>query len=190
MMEDLDDPIAHTAEATSATSSADAPSVGPRAPVTPREWVSPGVSVRKRILTGIGVMLAAIIFFFIAWHEGAPALVSTIIGIIFIGGFIGYLQVVAPTPFTLRLDERGVTRTDRGAEPQLITWDNVVRVKEEVFKSGVSVSVAVYKRVGAKGLHRAWVVYRDDIPQFDAFIEAFSAALPLDRPWVRETIHE
>lgn len=191
MMEDLDDSYAHAlAEAAPTDAAHPEAEVGPRAPVTPREWVSPGVSLRKRILTGIGVTLVAILFFFIAVHEGAPALVSTIIGVIFIGGFVGYLRVIAPTPFTLRLDERGVTRTDRDAEPLLITWGNVARVKEEVFKSGVSVSVMVYKRVGAKGLHRAWVVYRDDIPQFDAFVEAFSAALPLDRPWTRETIHE
>lgn len=187
MMEDLDEPIAHTAPAAEDAAEANA---GPRAPVTPREWVSPGVSMRKRIFTGIGVALVAALFCFIAFSEGAPALVSTVIGVIFIAGFVGYLRVVAPTPFTLRLDERGVTRTDRGAEPQLISWGGVARVKEELFKSGVTVSITVYKRVGAKGLHRAWVVYRDDIPQFDAFVEAFSAALPLDRPWTRETVHE
>jgi hypothetical protein len=191
MMEDLDESYAHaTAEATPADAAPQGAEVGPRAPVTPREWVSPGVSVHKRILTGLGVALVAILFFFIAVHEGAPALVSTVIGVIFIGGFVGYLRVVAPTPFTLRLDEHGVTRTDRDVEPLLIPWGSVARVKEEVFKSGVAVSVTVYKRVGAKGLHRAWVVYRDDIPQFDAFVEAFSAALPLDRPWTRETVHE
>ena len=189
MMEDLDEPIASLpAEAAQATDAA--PDVGPRAPVTPREWVSPGVSMRKRIITGIGVALVAALFIFIALSEGATALVSTIIGIIFIGGFVGYLRVVSPMPFALRLDERGVTRTERGAEPLLITWGGVARVKEELFKSGVSVSVTVYKRVGARGLHRAWVVYRDDIPDFDAFVEAFSAALPLDRPWTRETVHE
>ena len=30
------------------------------------EWISPGVSVRKRWLTGIGVFLASALFFFIA----------------------------------------------------------------------------------------------------------------------------
>jgi hypothetical protein len=189
MMEDLDEPLAQTAAGAAPLDIA-AADAGPRAPVTPRDWVSPGVSVRKRIITGIGVSLVAILFFLIAASEGAPALVSTIIGVIFIAGFVGYLRVVSPAPFTLRLDERGVTRTDRGAEPQLITWGGVARVKEEVFKSGVSVSLTVYKRVGARGLHRAWVIYRDDIPQFDAFVEAFAAALPLDRPWARETIHE
>jgi hypothetical protein len=189
MMEDLDEPIA-SSEETATTPDAATSEAGPRAPVTPREWVSPGVSLRKRILTGIGVALVAALFIGIALSEGASAVVSTIIGVIFIAGFVGYLRVVSPTPFVLRLDERGVTRADRGAEPQLITWGGIARVKEEVFKSGVAVSVTVYKRVGARGLHRAWVVYRDDIPQFDAFVEAFSAALPLDRPWARETIHE
>ncbi len=191
MMEDLDEPhAAAPAEEAAGAPEGGAADVGPRAPVTPREWDSPGVSLRKRVITGVGVALVAALFFFITLHEGGSALVSTIIGAIFIAGFVGYLRVVSPAPFTLRLDERGVTRTDRGAEAQLITWGGVARVKEEVFKSGVSVSVTVYKRVGARGLHRAWVVYRDDIPQFDAFIEAFAAALPLDRPWTRETIHE
>src|SRR5579864_5076771 len=79
-----------------------------------REWVSPGVSLRKRWLTGIGVVLASAVFFFIAHYEGATMLVSTLIGIVFIGGFIGYLRVVAPMPFTIRLDDVGISRSDRG----------------------------------------------------------------------------
>ncbi|HUY77211.1 MAG TPA: hypothetical protein VMV29_10600, partial [Ktedonobacterales bacterium] len=134
--------------------------------------------------------LAAVVFFWLALHEGATMLVSTLIGIVFIGGFVGYLRVVAPTPYTLRLDSHGVTRTERGAEPTEIAWENIARVKEEVFRSGVSVSVTVYKKVGARGLHRAYVVYRDDIPHFDDFAAAFEAALPDAAPWRRETIHE
>jgi hypothetical protein len=183
-------------EPTSATNAAATNGTGaagaPRERVVPteaREWISPGVSARKRWLTGIGVALAAVVFFWLALHEGANMLVSTLIGVIFIGGFIGYLRVVAPTPYTLQLDAHGVTRADRGAEPIEIAWENIAKVKEEVFRSGVSVSVTVYKKVGARGLHRAYVVYRDDIPQFDAFVEALSAALPLDRPWARETVH-
>jgi hypothetical protein len=162
------------------------PSVAPQG----EQWISPGISVRKRWLTGIGVALATAVFLLIARSEGAPALVSTIIGVVFIGCFVWYLRIVAPTPFTLTLDSTHLTRGDRGAEPVVIAWQNVAKVKEEVFKNGTSVSVTVYKRVGEKGLHRAWVVYRDDIPRFDDFVASVRAALPEQTPWLREWVHE
>jgi|GEM_PF-412703 len=155
-----------------------------------REWISPGVSLRKRWLTGIGVALAALIFLGVSLYEGSTALVSTLIGIVFIAGFIGYLRVVAPRPFTLRLDAQGITRTERNGEPVSVGWGQIARVKEEVFKNGTSVSLSVYKRVGARGVHRAFIVYRDDIPHFDDFSATFAAALPAETPWQRETVHE
>lgn len=153
-------------------------------------WESPGVSIRKRWLTGAGVAVAAVTFFLIALTQGAQMFVSTLIGVVFIGCFVWYLKTVAPTPFTLTLDERGVTRTEHGGEPQLIAWDSVAKVKEEVFKNGTSVSLTVYKRVGERGLHRAWVVYRDDLPRFDALGEALRERLPEGSPWIRERVHE
>ena len=155
-----------------------------------REWVCPGVSVRKRWITGIGVILASALFFFIARVEGGTMLVSTLIGVIFIAGFIGYLRVVAPKAFTIRLDAEGVTRTARGQEPLTISWDKVAKIKEEDFPNGKPVSIAVFKRVGERGLHRAWVVYGDDIPHFADFIAALHAGLPESTPWLRETVHE
>lgn len=187
MMEDLDDTPQQAATATGATQQ---PQVGPHAPVTPREWVSPGVSLRKRVLTGVGVALVAALFIFIALYEQTSMLVSTIIGAIFILGFVGYLRVVAPKPFTVRLDDGGVTRVDRGVEPILIGWGGIAKVKEELFKNGTPISVTLYKRVGARGLHKAWTVYRDDIPDFDGFASALAAALPERAPWLRETVHE
>lgn len=154
------------------------------------EWSSPGVSVRKRWLTGIGVALAAAVFFVIAVHEGASGLVGTVIGVVFIGCFVWYLTIVAPTPFTLTVSSDGITRTERGGEPATIAWQSVAKIKEEYFKNGTSVSVTVYKRVGERGLHRAWVVYRDDIPRYDAFVGAVRAALPDGTPWLREQVHE
>lgn len=154
------------------------------------EWSSPGVSVRKRWLTGVGVTLAAAVFFVIAVHEGASGLVGTVIGVVFIGCFVWYLTIVAPTPFTLTVSRDGITRTERGGEPTNITWHSVAKIKEEYFKNGTSVSVTVYKRVGERGLHRAWVVYRDDIPRYDAFVGAVRAVLPDGTPWLREQVHE
>ncbi|HLY31496.1 MAG TPA: hypothetical protein VKQ36_10735 [Ktedonobacterales bacterium] len=166
------------------------PTAAPGVDVEAREWVSPGVSLRKRWLTGVGVALVALLFFWLAIHEGASALVSTLIGVVFIAGFIGYLWVAAPTPFVLRLDAQGITRTERNGEPVAIPWDQIARVKEEVFKSGVTVSLSVYKRVGARGVHRAFIIYRDDIPHFSEFASAFAAALRAETPWLRETVHE
>lgn len=155
-----------------------------------REWVSPGVSMPKRILTGIGVALAAAVFFLISLTQGAPMVVSTIIGVVFIGCFVWYLRIVAPAPFTITLDEHGITRAERGGEPVIIPWNGVAKVKEELFKNGTSVSLTMYKRVGERGLHRAWVVYRDDIPRFDELATALQGALPESTPWIRERVHE
>ena len=161
-----------------------------RAMASMGEWVSPGVSLRKRWMTGVGVALAAVVFFLIAVHEGAPGLVGTIIGVVFIGCFVWYLTIVAPSPFTIRLDGEGITRTERGGEPVTIAWGNVAKIKEEHFKKGTSVSITVYKRVGERGLHRAWVVYRDDIPRYDTLVAALRAGLPEGTPWLREQVHE
>jgi len=155
-----------------------------------KEWVSPGVSPGKRWLTGGGITLTTAIFVFIAAREGAAMWVSTLIGLIFIGCFIWYLRIVAPMPFTLQLDATNITRTEHGGEPTTIPWTGLARVKEEAFANGKPVSLAVYKRVGERGVHRAFVVYRDDIPRFDAFLAAVRAALPEGVPYQRETVHE
>jgi hypothetical protein len=154
------------------------------------EWASPGVSLRKRILTGIGIALVAALFLFIAWYENASMLVSTLIGLVFIGCFIWYLRIIAPTPYTIHLDGAGVTRTEHVGESQTIPWTSVARIKEEVFKNGTSVSFALYKRVGERNVARSFVIYRDDIPCFDEFLAAVRARLPEEVEWRRETVHE
>jgi hypothetical protein len=161
----------------------------PLEPSQPQQWVCPGVSVRKRWLTGLGVALAALVFLFIGFAEGAMV-VSTVIGIIFIACFIWYLRIVAPVPFTLTLDAESITRQDQGSSPTTIPWDRLAKIKQEVFKNGTAVSLTVYKRVGERGLHRAWVVYRDDIPRFDELVESVRAALPEGTPWIVEQVHE
>lgn len=153
-------------------------------------WASPGVSMPKRVLTGLAVALAAALFIFIAAHEGASMWASTLVGAIFIGCFVWYLRIVAPTPFTLRLDAAGITREERGGELTAIPWTGIARAKEEAFKNGTSVSLTIYKRVGERGVHRAFVVYRDDIPRFDAFLAAVRARLAEGTPYQRETVHE
>jgi len=160
------------------------------APTAARAWRSPGVSPRKRLLTGLGVAAATVVFFWIARSEGATMLVSSLLGVIFIGGFVWYLIAVAPKPFTISLDAEHLSREDAGVEPVVLPWSGIARVKEELFPNGKPCSMAVYKRVGARGVHRAWVVYGDDVEDFAALVAAVRETLPADVPWVRETVHE
>ena len=51
-------------------------------------------------MTSVAVIAA--LFMFIAFYEGDSMWVSTLIGVIFIGCFIWYLLIVAPTPYTIR----------------------------------------------------------------------------------------
>jgi hypothetical protein len=155
-----------------------------------REWRSPGVGIRKRLLTGLGVVVAAAVFIIIALSQGASMAVSTGIGIVFIGGFVWYLVTVAPTPFDIIIDSENLIRVERGRDPVVIPWTGVAKVKEELFKNGTSVSVTVYKRVGERGLHRSWVVYRDDLPDFAALVAAMRKHVPESSPWHREYVHD
>ncbi|HEX6818177.1 MAG TPA: hypothetical protein VF120_07370 [Ktedonobacterales bacterium] len=163
-----------------------------RAPAEAGEqiWVSPGVSMRKRVLTGLLILAAAGVFLLIAAHEGASMWVSTLIGAVFIGCFIWYLRIVAPMPFTLHLGATGISREEPGGSSVVITWPEVARVKEEVFKNGKPISLSVYKRVGERGVYRAFVIYRDDIARFDGLLSALREALPEGTRWQRETVHE
>jgi hypothetical protein len=169
---------------------ADGEEMTPGASGEAQVWVSPGVSPRKRLLTGLGIALAAGVFILIAIDEGGPIWVSTLIGAVFIGCFIWYLRIVAPAPFTLRLDASGISREERGGQPAQIPWEGLARVKEEVFPNGQPISLSFYKRVGTSGVYRAFVVYRDDIPRFDAFLAAVRTVLPESVTYRRETVHE
>jgi hypothetical protein len=194
-MQDLSgavDPAAASPEETAGSAPATPSQVpAPPAPTPPTAtWICPGVPYRRRMLTGAGVALAAAVFFFLAHWQGASMQVSTIIGVLFIAGFIWYLRAVAPTPFSLTVDAQSVARSERGGEPARIAWPNLAKVKEERFKNGKPISLTVYKRVGERGLHRAFVVYRDDIGDFDGFLAAMRAGVPADRPWLIETVHE
>jgi hypothetical protein len=154
------------------------------------EWVCPGVPYRRRVLTGAGVALAAALFFFLAAWQGASMLVSTLIGVVFIGGFVGYLWLVAPAPFTVTVDAAGIRRTSRGGALVEVPWDAVARIKEERFPTGKLLSLTVYKRSGERGVFRALVVYGDDITHFDSLLRAVRARVAEDRPWQVERVHE
>jgi hypothetical protein len=148
------------------------------------------VPYRRRAVTALGVILAASLFFFVAVWQGASMLLSTLIGIVFIGGFVGYLWLVAPAPYRVTVDAAGVRRATRGGVPMDVPWTSLARIKEEQFPNGKPLSLTVYKQSGERSVFRAFVIYGDDIPHFDAFLGAMRAHAPHDRAWQIERVHE
>lgn len=154
------------------------------------QFASPGVPTNRKVVTGIFLGVLALLTIGIALDQGASVLISTIIGALFILGFIGYLRILAPPPFCISLDSDALRREEQGMERSEIAWPNVVKVKEERFPNGLPISLAIYKRVGEKGLHRAYIVYRDDLPGFEDFLVALKQRVPSATRWNTETVHE
>ena len=153
-------------------------------------FASPGVPRNRLIGTGIFLALLGCFTIAIAVDQGASVVVSTIIAFLFIGGFIAYLKIIAPPPFRLIFDATGLRREEQGMERIEISWSNVVKVKEEQFPNGLAISMSLYKRVGAKGLHRSFIVYRSDLPSFDTFLEELKRRVPPETRWNTEIVHE
>ncbi len=150
-------------------------------PGVPRERVI-GTGIFLAILGGFTVMVAAI--------QGASVFISTIIGAAFILGFIGYLRVIAPQPFRVQFGADSLNYQEGGGDETAIPWDKVVRVKEERFPNGLPISVAVYKRVGERGVHRAFLIWRDDLPGFEMFVNTLRERVLPETRWNIETVHE
>lgn len=151
---------------------------------------SPGIPAIRKVGTGIFLSLVALFTLTVALDQGANVWVSTFIAVVFIGGFIYYLSIVAPTPYQILLYADRLERLEAGQDPISIPWSDLVKVKEERFPNKLSVSIALYKRVGEKGLHRAYIVYRDDLPLFEAFILALHARITAATNWKIEITHE
>ncbi len=153
-------------------------------------YTSPGVTRNRKIGTGVFLALLCGFTLLVAYDQGASVIVSTIIAALFILGFVGYLKIVAPPPFRIILDLAGLRREEQGMERVEIPWENVVKVKEERFPNGLPISLAIYKRVGAKGLHRSFIVFRDDLPGFEQFIADLKRRVPPETRWNVEITHE
>ena len=177
-MSQSDMSVAH-AEASSTTNDADE-----------RIYASPGVTTNRKIGTGIFLALVAAFTIFVSAEQGASVVISTIIGALFIGGFIAYLRIVAPPPFRLILSATGLRREEQGMEQLDIAWPNVVKVKEDRFPNGLPIALSVYKRVGVKGLHRSFIVYRDDLPGFEDFLADLKRRVPAETRWNVDIVHE
>ena len=156
-----------------------------------RVFVGPGLSLFKRVVTMIGVLVLVSLVVLIAVHQGASAVGSTIAAILFILGFVLYLRIIAPVPFTIALEADALVKRNRNGEVISIAWADLTRIKEEFFPNGKRIGIIVYRQPHAPGEKaKAWAVYRDDVTDLDALAETLKQAIPSTCEWHSETVHE
>ncbi len=154
-------------------------------------FIGPGLSLFKRVVTGVGVFIIAAIVILIAVREGLPAVGSTIVALLFIGGFILYLRIIAPVPFTIEIGPQSVIKRSRGGEVIEVRWERMTRIKEEFFPNGKRIGIIVYRNPAEpQEKAKAWAVYRDDVEDIDALAAALKQAMPETCQWQSETVHE
>ena len=154
-------------------------------------FVGPGLSPFKRIMTAIGVLIVTALVLWIAIHEGLSALGSTITAIIFILGFVIYLRIIAPVPFTIELNSETLIKRSRNGEVIELPWDRVTRIKEEFFPNGKRIGITVYRKPATpQEKTKAWAVYRDDVTGIDELAQALKEAIPETCQWQSETVHD
>lgn len=154
-------------------------------------FIGPGLSPFKRIVTIIGVVGITALVLAIAVHQGASAIGSTIAAVLFILGFVIYLRIVAPVPFTITLEPGAVVKRSKNGEVIEVRWEDLTRVKEEFFPNGKRISVIVYRKpTSPEQKAKAWAVYRDDVTDLDGLAASLQQAIPETCQWQSETVHE
>jgi hypothetical protein len=154
-------------------------------------FVGPGLSPFKRIMTAIGLVLVAAVVVLIAVREGLPAIGSTIVALLFIGGFILYLRIIAPVPFTIEVGPESVVKRSRNGEVIEVSWTRLTRIKEEFFPNGKRIGITVYRNPATpEEKTKAWAVYRDDVTDIDSLAQSLKSAMPATCQWQSETVHE
>ena len=78
-----------------------------------RVFIGPGLSPFKRIVTFAAVIVLTLLVLWIAIHQGASAIGSTIAAIVFITGFIIYLRIIAPVPFTIEFGKESLVKRSK-----------------------------------------------------------------------------
>ncbi len=158
---------------------------------TAEVFIGPGLSRFKQVVTIVGVLAVTALVLWIAIHQGVSAIGSTFAAIVFIFGFVLYLRIVAPIPFTINLEPQTLSKRSRNGEEIALNWTELTRVKEEFFPNGKRISITVYRKVTEpKQKAKAWAVYRDDVTDLDGLAEALKAAIPETCQWQSETVHE
>ena len=154
-------------------------------------FIGPGLSPFKRLGTIFGVIVITIVVLWIAIHQGTPAIGSTIAAIALILGFVIYLRIIAPVPFTIELGTEALIKRSKNGEVIEVSWEKLTKVKEEFFPNGKRIGLTVYRQPGnPQEKAKAWAVYRDDVTDLDGLAEHLKVAIPETCQWQSETVHD
>lgn len=158
-------------------------------------FIGPGLSPFKRWVTRFGIVCIFALILWIAIYEGAlqggSAVGSTIVAMLFVLGFVWYLRMIEPIPFTIHLEPEALVKRNKKGEPIEIRWENLTRVREEFFQNGKRIGIIVYRKpANPREKAKAWAVYRDDVIDIDALAEALKAAIPTTCEWQSATVHD
>jgi hypothetical protein len=160
-------------------------------PMQEQVFIGPGLSPFKRIMTYIGVVAITGLVLWIAIHQGASAIGSTITAILLIVGFIIYLRIIAPVPFTIELKAEALIKRSSNGEVIEIAWNDLTRVKEEFFPNGKRIGLIAYRKTTSpQQKAKAWAVYRDDVTDIDGLATTLKETIPATCAWQSETVHD
>ncbi len=154
-------------------------------------FTGPGLSPFKRTVTILGVLALTALVLWIAIYQGISVIASTIAALLLITGFVIYLRMIAPIPFTIALEQEALVKRNKKGEVIAICWEDLTRIKEEFFPNGKRIGIIVYRKPATPDQKaKAWAVYRDDVTDIDGLAEALKQAIPETCQWDSETVHE
>lgn len=158
-------------------------------------FIGPGLSPFKRFVTIFGVIFLLALILWIGIYQGflqgGSAIGSTIVAVLFVLGFVYYLRLIAPVPFTIELGQEALIKRSKKDEVIEIRWENLTRIKEEFFHNGKRIGITAFRKPASpQEKAKAWAVYRDDVTDIDALAAALKESIPATCEWVSETVHD
>lgn len=161
----------------------------------PKIFIGPGLSPFKRAITIVGVVGLTALVLWIAINQGilqgGSAIGSTIVALLLILGFIYYLRLIAPVPFTISLEAEALVKRGKNGDVIEVRWEDLTSVKEEFFHNGKRIGITAFRKPSSPQMKaKAWAVYRDDVTDIDALAEALREAIPETCEWKSVTVHD
>ena|SRR5215469_3495234 len=161
------------------------------APAQGNIFIGPGLSAFKRTVTILGVLGLTALVLWIAIHQGISVIASTIAALLLITGFVIYLRMIAPIPFTITIEQAALVKRNKKDEVIEVRWEDLTRIKEEFFPNGKRIGIIVYRKPATpEQKAKAWAVYRDDVTDIDGLADALKQAIPETCTWDSATVHE